>query len=267
MTAERNPSRFAATARSSTSSVSSGGAASQSRAQPTQSPPFAPSEPGAVLDQRPRHLEAAACRSSHRERHRRHFGLRHDVGDIDGSHHRQMEDLPSRRALVVGPRAHHAEIQSTGFELVKGDAAREAAVVVVGGHVSPDTNLAPENVRRCQDQPGRVRSSRIRGRPRGRPRTGHGHLTDNAAAPAFRVRADPNSIPAHPLGEGRRVRFRSYPRIQVRRCLPELSGLLVIERKTFSVTRFQSRRSQSTCRRRGSQTCPSWRRCCLISQG
>lgn len=43
-----------------------------------------------------------------------------------------MEDLPSRRALVVGPRARHAEIQSTGFELVTGDAAREAAVVVVG---------------------------------------------------------------------------------------------------------------------------------------
>lgn len=32
-------------------------------------------------------------------------------------------------------------------------------VVVVCGHVSPDTNLTPENVRWCQGLPGRVKAA------------------------------------------------------------------------------------------------------------
>lgn len=42
--------------------------------------------------------------------------------------------LVDRRALVVGPPALHDEIQGTGFQLVACEQAREAEVVVVGGH-------------------------------------------------------------------------------------------------------------------------------------
>lgn len=49
-----------------------------------------------------------------------------------------LEDLPGRRALVVGPRALHDEIQAAGFELVSADEARQAGVVVVGGHETFD---------------------------------------------------------------------------------------------------------------------------------
>ena len=45
-----------------------------------------------------------------------------------------LRDLRTRRALVVGPAALHDEIERAGFGLVGPDDAREAEVVVVGGH-------------------------------------------------------------------------------------------------------------------------------------
>jgi 4-nitrophenyl phosphatase len=45
-----------------------------------------------------------------------------------------LEDLTSRRALVVGPPALHDEIQGAGFELLSREEALQADVVVVGGH-------------------------------------------------------------------------------------------------------------------------------------
>jgi HAD superfamily hydrolase (TIGR01450 family) len=48
------------------------------------------------------------------------------AGDLDG--------LVRRTALVVGPRTLHDEIAGQRFELVATDRAREAEVVVVGGH-------------------------------------------------------------------------------------------------------------------------------------
>jgi HAD superfamily hydrolase (TIGR01450 family) len=48
------------------------------------------------------------------------------VGNLDG--------LPSRRALVIGPPALHDEIANVGFDLVVRDDASRAALVVVGGH-------------------------------------------------------------------------------------------------------------------------------------
>jgi len=45
-----------------------------------------------------------------------------------------LEDLASRRALVVGPPALHDELKALGFELVAPEEAAGAEVVVVGGH-------------------------------------------------------------------------------------------------------------------------------------
>jgi len=45
-----------------------------------------------------------------------------------------LDDLESRRALVVGPPALHEEIRTAGFELVSSDEATRAHVVVVGAH-------------------------------------------------------------------------------------------------------------------------------------
>jgi 4-nitrophenyl phosphatase len=45
-----------------------------------------------------------------------------------------LKDLASRRALVVGPPALQDEVRGAGFELVPPEEAREAQVVVVGGH-------------------------------------------------------------------------------------------------------------------------------------
>jgi len=45
-----------------------------------------------------------------------------------------LPGLVDRRALVVGPPALHDEIKGAGFQLVTGEQAREAGVVVVGGH-------------------------------------------------------------------------------------------------------------------------------------
>jgi 4-nitrophenyl phosphatase len=45
-----------------------------------------------------------------------------------------LPDLASRQALVVGPPALHDEIKGAGFQLVSREEARQAQVVVVGGH-------------------------------------------------------------------------------------------------------------------------------------
>jgi HAD superfamily hydrolase (TIGR01450 family) len=45
-----------------------------------------------------------------------------------------LEGLASRRALVVGPPSLHDEIAGAGFQLVAREDARQAQVVVVGGH-------------------------------------------------------------------------------------------------------------------------------------
>lgn len=44
------------------------------------------------------------------------------------------DGLVTRRALVVGTNALHDEIRQAGFEIVGGEDARKAEVVVVGGH-------------------------------------------------------------------------------------------------------------------------------------
>src|SRR5260221_67648 len=49
-----------------------------------------------------------------------------------------LTGLANRRALVVGPPALHDEIKGAGFQLVTSQEAREAEVVVVGGHESFD---------------------------------------------------------------------------------------------------------------------------------
>jgi HAD superfamily hydrolase (TIGR01450 family) len=49
-----------------------------------------------------------------------------------------LTGLANRRALVVGPPALHDEIKGAGFQLVASEEAREAEVVVVGGHESFD---------------------------------------------------------------------------------------------------------------------------------
>jgi hypothetical protein len=45
-----------------------------------------------------------------------------------------LEGLASRQALVVGPPSLHDEIAGAGFQLVASEDARQAQVVVVGGH-------------------------------------------------------------------------------------------------------------------------------------
>ncbi len=45
-----------------------------------------------------------------------------------------LDGLATRRAFVIGPPALHDEIAGAGFELVSEEKAREAEVVVVGGH-------------------------------------------------------------------------------------------------------------------------------------
>lgn len=45
-----------------------------------------------------------------------------------------LEGLASRRAFVIGPPALHDEIKGAGFHLVSPEEARQAEVVVVGGH-------------------------------------------------------------------------------------------------------------------------------------
>lgn len=45
-----------------------------------------------------------------------------------------LPHLANRRALVVGPAALHDEIQRAGFRLVTCEEARDAGIVVVGGH-------------------------------------------------------------------------------------------------------------------------------------
>jgi len=45
-----------------------------------------------------------------------------------------LPGLANRRALVVGPPALHDEIKGAGFRLVACEEAREAGVVIVGGH-------------------------------------------------------------------------------------------------------------------------------------
>src|SRR5258708_4567033 len=49
-----------------------------------------------------------------------------------------LTGLANRRALVVGPPALRDEIKGAGFQLVASEEAREAEVVVVGGHESFD---------------------------------------------------------------------------------------------------------------------------------
>lgn len=45
-----------------------------------------------------------------------------------------LEGLAGRRAFVIGPPALHDEIKGAGFQLVSPEEARQAEVVVVGGH-------------------------------------------------------------------------------------------------------------------------------------